>query len=175
VYVYDVPFIYRVLTVLQHADNAQQAFSSDNVSTLNHAIPALEALYNAWASRVRVEHSKYTPFAAALNVACKTIDTYYEKTTDSPAYIMAMGLARKSLSSDIANNHDLLVLDPREKLGYFKKHWSAQLQLDVKKCVEEVVRLLQISLMLCPLIVLSLRIVGWLCMANQLRRDPLSL
>jgi hypothetical protein len=120
VYVYDVPFIYRVLTVLQHANNVQQAFSSDNVSTLNHAIPALEALYNAWASRV--ERSKYTPFAAALNVACKTIDTYYEKTTDSPAYIMAMGLACKSLSSDIANNHDLLVLDPREKLGYFKKH-----------------------------------------------------
>jgi hypothetical protein len=33
----------------------------------------------------------------------------------------------------------LLVLDPREKMGYFKKHWSEDLQDDVKSCVEEVV------------------------------------
>jgi hypothetical protein len=32
-----------------------------------------------------------------------------------------------------------LVLNPKEKLGYFKKHWSSDLQEDVVKCVEEVV------------------------------------
>jgi hypothetical protein len=32
-----------------------------------------------------------------------------------------------------------LVLNPKEKLGYFKKHWSRELQEDVVKCVEEVV------------------------------------
>jgi hypothetical protein len=31
-------------------------------------------------------------FAPALNAAAEKIDEYYEKTTDSPAYIMAMGL-----------------------------------------------------------------------------------
>jgi hypothetical protein len=32
-----------------------------------------------------------------------------------------------------------LVLNPKEKLGYFKKHWSLDLQEDVVKCIEEVV------------------------------------
>ena len=30
-----------------------------------------------------------------------------------------------------------LVLNPKEKMGYFKKHWSAELQEEVLKCVEE--------------------------------------
>ncbi|KAG6870218.1 hypothetical protein C0995_014544 [Termitomyces sp. Mi166 len=34
-------------TDLMHADNAQQAFLSDHVSTLHLAIPVLEALYRA--------------------------------------------------------------------------------------------------------------------------------
>ena len=56
--------------------------------TLHFAIPALEALYKSWFARA--ERTKYAPFAPSLNVACKKIDQYYEKTTDSPAYIMAM-------------------------------------------------------------------------------------
>ncbi|KAF8816169.1 hypothetical protein BYT27DRAFT_7077698 [Phlegmacium glaucopus] len=71
-----------------HADNAQQAFSSDQASTLHLAIPALEALHRAWSSRSA--HPKYERFAPALEAACMKIDDYYEKTTDSPAYIMAM-------------------------------------------------------------------------------------
>ena len=94
---------YNILTPLQHADNAQQAFSSDNVSTLHHAIPALEALHKAWSSRA--DRSKYAPFATALHVACTKIDKYYEKTTDSPAYIMAMGMLHHLLTSNVANNH----------------------------------------------------------------------
>lgn len=74
----------------QHADNAQQAFSSDNVSTLHLAIPALEALYRAWSSRADRPNLKYSPFSPALHAACKKIDEYYEKTTASPAYIMSM-------------------------------------------------------------------------------------
>jgi hypothetical protein len=31
------------------------------------------------------------------------------------------------------------VLNPKEKMGYFKKHWSVALQEGVTKCVEEVV------------------------------------
>jgi len=30
-----------------------------------------------------------------------------------------------------------LVLNPKEKMGYFKKHWSTDLHEDVLKCVEE--------------------------------------
>ena len=72
----------------QHADNAQQAFSSDQVSTLHLAIPALEALHRAWLSRA--EGLKYKRFAPALEAAYTKIDEYYEKTTKSPAYILAM-------------------------------------------------------------------------------------
>ena len=75
----------------QHADNAQQAFSSKTVSTLHLVILALEALYRAWSSRA--DHPKYSPFTPALHAlpaACKKIDEYYEKTTASPAYILSM-------------------------------------------------------------------------------------
>jgi hypothetical protein len=30
-----------------------------------------------------------------------------------------------------------LVLNPKEKMAYLKKHWSAELQEEVLKCVEE--------------------------------------
>jgi hypothetical protein len=75
-------------TLFQHADNAQQAFSTDQASTLHLAIPALEALHRAWTSRA--DHPKYKPFALALGAACSKIDDYYEKTAQSPAYIMSM-------------------------------------------------------------------------------------
>jgi len=75
----------------QHADNAQQAFSSDQASTLHLAIPALEALHRAWSSRAG--RPKYERFAPALEAACRKIEEYYEKTAESPAYIMAMSMS----------------------------------------------------------------------------------
>ncbi|KAG6870481.1 hypothetical protein C0995_012706 [Termitomyces sp. Mi166 len=104
--------------LLMHANNAQQAFLSDHVSTLHLAIPALEALYRAWSSRAN--HAKYAAFTPALQATCQKINDYYEKTTNSPAYIMAM------------------ILDPREKMSYFKKHWPKDLHVKVLKCVREV-------------------------------------
>ncbi|KAF8240515.1 hypothetical protein L208DRAFT_1232243 [Tricholoma matsutake] len=68
---------------------------------IHYAIPVLEALHRAWSSRAG--HSKFQLFAPTLHAACKKINEYYEKTTDSPAYIMSM------------------ILNPKEKMGYFKK------------------------------------------------------
>jgi hypothetical protein len=76
------------INVIQHADNAQQAFLSDQVSMLHLGIPALKALHKAWSSQV--ERPKYAPFSPALAKACEKVDEYYEKTMDSPAYILAM-------------------------------------------------------------------------------------
>jgi hypothetical protein len=104
------------------------------VSTLHLAIPALEALHRAWSSRA--ERPKYERFFPALEAAYQKIDVYYEKTTKSPAYILAMSML-SLLINDISN--DLLVLNPKEKMLYFKKHWSTELQSDVLKCVEKVV------------------------------------
>ncbi|KIL55515.1 hypothetical protein M378DRAFT_17877 [Amanita muscaria Koide BX008] len=55
----------------------------------------------------------------SITAGCQKIDGYYEKTTDTPAYILSM------------------VLDPRQKLGHFKKNWLLDLQGDVVKCVED--------------------------------------
>lgn len=63
-------------------------FLFDQVLTLHLGIPVLEALHRAWTSRVN--RIKYTPFSLALQAACHKIDDYYEKTTDTPAYIIAM-------------------------------------------------------------------------------------
>jgi hypothetical protein len=90
------------LTFYKHADNAQQAFSSEQTSTLQLAIPALEALHRAWSSRA--ERLKYERFADALESACTKVDEYYEKTTESPAYIMAMSmLLHPALCVDATN------------------------------------------------------------------------
>jgi hypothetical protein len=75
---------------LHHADNTQQAFSLENISTLYLAILVLEALYKAWSSQA--DHTKYQAFSIALHAVCRKVDEYYEKTTESPAYIMSMSM-----------------------------------------------------------------------------------
>ena len=67
---------------------------------LHLGMPALEALHKAWSSRA--ERLKYAPFAPALVKACDKVDEYYEKTTDSPAYIMAVR-TRNSMSIPKSN------------------------------------------------------------------------
>ena len=111
---------------MQHGDNAQQCFSSDKATTLHLSIPALEALHKAWSSRA--ERSKYIRFAPALTAAYTKIDKYYGKMTETAAYIITM------------------VLDLREKVGYFKKHWSPQLLKDVIKCAEDMFKTRYLSL-----------------------------
>jgi len=46
-----------------------------------------------------------------------------------------MSFYLSSCTLDIADIS--LVLNPKEKMRYFKKHWSAELQEEVLKCVEE--------------------------------------
>ena len=75
-------------TISQYADVAQQAFSSERGSTLHLAIPALETLHKAWSSRA--EKPKYARFSHALKTAAAKLDEYYEKMTDSPAYVIAI-------------------------------------------------------------------------------------
>lgn len=72
----------------QHADKAQQAFSSVRVPTLFNAIPAIESLHAAWDNRSK--KSKYAPFHPALEAASEKLNDYYEKTADSDAHVFAM-------------------------------------------------------------------------------------
>jgi hypothetical protein len=122
-------------TISQYADVAQQAFSSERGSTLHLAIPALETLHKAWSSRA--EKPKYARFSHALKTAAAKLDEYYEKTTDSLAYVIAMGsFFFFNYSSLMSVN---IVLDPTSKMAYFKKHWPEHLHDDVLSCAENVV------------------------------------
>ena len=76
--------------------------------------------------------------APALHAACKKIDEYYEKTTESPAYVNGYELL-PSLGHSLTDGHASIALNPKEKLEYFKKHWSVDLQEAVATCVEDVV------------------------------------
>jgi hypothetical protein len=105
------------------------------VSTLHLAIPALEALHKAWSSRA--DRPKYGRFADALNAACNKIDEYYKKTTKSAAYIVAMGVPYCFIPMTLLMNP--LVLNPKGKMLYFKKHWPEELHENVLKCVEAIV------------------------------------
>ena len=105
------------------------------MSTLHLAIPALEALHKAWSSRA--DRPKYARFADALNTACNKIDKYYEKTTESAAYLVAMSVSYCFLPMTLLMN--LLVLNPKGKMLYFKKHWPEELHENVLKYVEAVV------------------------------------
>ena len=73
---------------IQHADNAQQAFSSDQATTLHLALLALEALHKAWTKRA--DYSKYCNFVLALNAGLDKIEEYYDCTADSDAYTFTM-------------------------------------------------------------------------------------
>jgi len=72
----------------QHADAAQQAFSSENGPSLHLALPALEALHNAWSSRAQKD--KYSHFEIPLDSAVETIAKYYDKTSTSDAFVLSM-------------------------------------------------------------------------------------
>ena len=72
----------------QHADAAQQAFSSENGPSLHLALPALEALHNAWSSRAQKD--KYYHFEIPLDSAVETIAKYYDKTSTSDAFVLSM-------------------------------------------------------------------------------------
>jgi hypothetical protein len=77
-----------MLTCEKHADNAQQAFSTDQGPTLHLALPALEALWKAWSTRQG--RDKYADFQSGLAAGVEKISGYYEKSADSDAYIIAM-------------------------------------------------------------------------------------
>ena len=73
----------------QHADEAQQAFSSASTPTLQDALPALEKLHAAWEKASSKQ--RYAPYIPALAAGMAKLDEYYQRTAASDAHIMAMG------------------------------------------------------------------------------------
>ncbi|KAJ7131124.1 ribonuclease H-like domain-containing protein, partial [Mycena epipterygia] len=104
------------LDLLAFAEHSQHQFSSDLKSTLHLALPALEALHAGWTQSA--EDPKYSHFKDALEQASEKVDEYYQKTSNSNAYMFAM------------------VLDPAKKLSYFT-HWPDDLQEEALEAMEE--------------------------------------
>ncbi|KAG0700115.1 hypothetical protein DFH29DRAFT_876804 [Suillus ampliporus] len=96
-----------ILTCEKHADNAQQAFSTDQGPTLHLALPALEVLWKAWSTRCGRE--KYADFQDGLTAGVAKISGYHEKSVDSNAYIIAM------------------LLYPLQKANHIHQYWGEDL------------------------------------------------
>ncbi|KIL54468.1 hypothetical protein M378DRAFT_92486, partial [Amanita muscaria Koide BX008] len=109
-----------LLDLLSHADMAQHAFSTDQGPMLHLALPALEALWKAWSSRLHRE--KYSDFKAGLRAGINKVTDYYEKTADSDAYIMAM------------------LLDPSQKTEHIRKYWGDELLAEALMHAEDLER-----------------------------------
>ena len=75
--------------LIQHASDAQQAFSSLSTPILQNALPALEKMHAAW--KKASSKSCYSCFIPALNVGMVKLDQYYNRSAESDAHIMAMG------------------------------------------------------------------------------------
>ena len=83
----------------------------------------------------------YEHFSLALTAAASKLEEYYEKTTDSPAYIMAM-CSFIFIFFSLISNFSNAVLDPTAvgKMAYFKKNWLEGLHADILACAEKIVR-----------------------------------
>jgi len=101
---------------------------------LHLAIPVLEALYKAWSSRA--DCPRYQPFASALHAACEKSTCTTRRLRSLPC-TSCQWVWICTLTPNITD--PCLVLNPKEKMWYFKKHWLVNLQEDVTKCMEEVV------------------------------------
>ncbi|KIK73434.1 hypothetical protein PAXRUDRAFT_20857 [Paxillus rubicundulus Ve08.2h10] len=96
-------------SLLAHADNAQQSFSTDKGCNFQHALPALEALHKAWT--IHSDYEKYSPFKDGLDAATDKLAEYYNCTADSYVYTLS------------------ILPDPSQKDLYFKKYWGRDLHL----------------------------------------------
>jgi hypothetical protein len=56
---------------------------------LHHALPALEKLYASWEKAASKE--RYQHFIPALTAGMAKLDSYYQRSAESDAHIMAMG------------------------------------------------------------------------------------
>jgi hypothetical protein len=84
------------------------------------------------------EDPKYSVFADAIEQALAKVDEYYQKTSNSNAYMFAMGNFHLHLFRRVPANH-FQVLDPGRKLSYFKEHWPVDLQDEAIRNMEETV------------------------------------
>jgi hypothetical protein len=125
-----------LLGLLAKAEYAQQSFSSDCGPATHLVLPALESLHKAWHTRSTKE--EYLGFWPALEAGIKKIASYYKKTADSDAYIMAMHML--ILYLQVATSLRVIVLDPVQKVNHICKYWGLGVYDDAMEHAEALVR-----------------------------------
>ncbi|KIK27142.1 hypothetical protein PISMIDRAFT_46759, partial [Pisolithus microcarpus 441] len=108
-----------LLSLLVHPEKAQQAFSTEGGPTLHTTLPALEALHWAWSTCKSA--AKYSTFESGLEAGLGKIEEYYERTSKSDVYIIAM------------------LLDPTQKSKHIRKYWGNELFTQAMKHTEEII------------------------------------
>jgi hypothetical protein len=105
-----------------------------SIPTLQHALPALEKLYASWEKAA--SKPRYKSFALALTAGMEKLNSYYKRSAESDAHIMAMGgysfLIILPASADLC----AAVLDPSKKMSYFHKHWPSHLVSDIEEAIQ---------------------------------------
>jgi hypothetical protein len=86
--------------------------------TLQHALPALKKLYLSWEKAAT--KTCYKTFISALTAGMTKLDSYYQRSAESDAHIMAMGDVPFFISL-LSADHCAIVLDPSKKMTYFRK------------------------------------------------------
>ena len=80
---------YALPSSIQVPDSVQQSFSAEKFPSLHKVLPALEAVHSEWSKMAGL--SKFDRFKPALQAGITKIETYYERTSFSSAYIFSMG------------------------------------------------------------------------------------
>jgi len=122
-------------------DNAQQAFSSDQLATLHLALPALEALHKAWTTQLSC--GKYKDFFPALQAGLTKVEEYYNRMAELDTYTFVMHciplLTVPYPNSQICH---IVVLNPSQKIEHIRKYWGAEKLDGILECAEKKVHLL---------------------------------
>ena len=83
---------------------------------------------------------KYSYFENALDSAVEKIADYYDKTSDSDAFILSMcKFAIFFIHPSLLIVDFCLVLHPKMKMRYFAKYWPEELHASVRASAEKIV------------------------------------
>ena len=75
---------------MQDSNDVQQYFSSEQLPTLWHALPALKELQMAW--EAKQDSNKFALYKDAINDGLGKLQKYYSQIDSKLAFILALGL-----------------------------------------------------------------------------------
>ncbi|KAI9451397.1 hypothetical protein F5148DRAFT_958266, partial [Russula earlei] len=118
--------------ILKDSNDIQHYFSSEQLPTLWHALPAIEQLQTAWEAKSQDEC--FSLYHDMMNIGLTKLQKYYSHFDEKPIYVLA------------------LILRPYYKLDYIEMAWGGAMEqavewrngnVDAKNWQLEVCRILE--------------------------------